>query len=114
MVWLRLYARSAAVTLAELEKALAGRRVARINGVCLFTVYTADEADEWKPRGARGGQHSSGAALVWEVQPAYCLPEQPELNDDGESVDTRPAFLLNYLRERDGYSKPTASWQHNG
>ena len=102
------------MTLAELETALAGRRIARSAGVCLFTTRDASEAAEWERLGARTRHGTYGGGQCWEVMPAYCLPEQNEQNDDGEHVDTRPAFLLAYLRERDGYSKPVPSWMPHG
>ncbi len=97
---------SAGMTLAELETALAGRRIARHRGACLFTVYTVEEADEWRERGARVNTAPAGKPWCAEILPAYCLAEQHETTDDGEPVDTRPAFLLAHLRERDGYARP--------
>lgn len=94
------------MTLAELEAALAGRRIARHAGACLFTVYTSAEADEWLGRGARIRGGSVFGHPVYEVLPAYCLDERDETNEAGEPVDTRPAFLLAHLRERDGYERP--------
>jgi len=94
------------MNIAELMAAIGDRPIARTAGVCLFTVYTASEADEWKARGATVVRGDSCGRTIWEVRPAYCLPAIAETNDDGEAIDTRPAFLLAYLRERDGYARP--------
>jgi hypothetical protein len=75
----------------------------------LFTVYDESEADGWAARGAVVQPFDALGRRAWEIHPWRCLDELGETDDDGQPVETRPAFLLAYFRERDGYSTPWLS-----
>lgn len=101
------------MTLDELLAATTDRRIIRHQFKTFFLVYDAEEAAHFQNLGANvrpAGGHADPVTKkvewgqpCWEVFLSGMLDPMIEEVDD-EEVDVREKFLLNYFRERDGYS----------
>lgn len=101
------------MTLDELLVVVTDRRIIRHHFKTFFLVYDAEEMLRFKELGASirpagGGSLSQTPGKpefgknCWEVYLRNMLDPMIEVID-GEEVDVREEFLLNYFRDRDGY-----------
>lgn len=90
----------------EVAAAVEGYRVIRHHGQCFVQPRSDDEADRLRKLGARVSTDLVHGLVVREAMLAPMLDEPTENDDDGRIIDNRATIMLDYFRERDGYSEP--------
>jgi hypothetical protein len=90
----------------EVAKAVAGYRVIRHRGTVFVQPRDADEAERLHALGASVSEYHVLGQIVREARLYPMLDEPTEVDEDGNVIDNRETILLDYFRERDGYSWP--------
>lgn len=96
------------MTIQELETAFAGRKIIRHRGQVFVNSRDPDEVAFYRSLGATTLVESYRNQYTAEIHLASLLDAMPEVDDDGEEYDARPAFILAHFRERDGFSTPAS------
>jgi len=98
------------VTLAELDTALAGRKVLRHHGQCFVMSYSAEDAASLAGLGLRVTTEPSWPwryAAEAHLHDALDFVGERDPDDPERIIDIRGRVLLEHYRERDGYSWPS-------